>query len=806
MLLEAAADKSNFMTTEISGEIDSPNGAVSFLRTIRRQPATDDGSKVLTSGSNQSRLQCAGAKPGTKDGNNEQLSFGTQFDEDFVGSSSYAFDRPQTRAERLNPPTAVSGTDVASVRRSSSSNGDDGNQGTSGIASDDAIRESDFSVCSSSLPVVNSTDRDTASIVKTATINDRAVSAEAGAAGSDAAIEVAGKPTSPRMTKQTAANFQTVDDYAERYERIPDSVWSEFTETFRVIEMAVSEGLRCSLDGHHLLHHPSSSVTGLHRQQLQQQQQTPSPPPPHQSSVLNGQQEDVEDLEAAAAVESPTTAACCGSGGSGGRTRRSDDFSTAAASASVLVRRTQHDCVGSAATGPDGITSRPFEGCGGHGGSRCAVQARRAEIDVTVAAMGRRNVFAAGGGFDEKAVRYSVRYDRWISVARQPVGCTVKDDVVDRRDAGNCCASSAASASCNRYATVAGVYSPQQQQQHQCTPVYYDRTTPIKCYDDVDVDLSGGRGCCRQLDSSGGRFVGGCIAAAARRLLPPTPSGAILADVGSPGLPLHSGSSKIKSEPPHHQLQADGERYDSAMATVPWCGAASVASPSTTGDWTTYNNGHLSWPAAHHHHHHHYGYHRHNLHQTVAMRQTPANAMRQCGDVEPSAAANLMTNQRLDAGDYGCWTTDSSLSVKRERPPSSSVSASFWSADPGCVATSSPMNSHHRGSINGSATFPVTAAVDGECTSTPFQSTAALMKSDSTTEPNYFRAAPSSYGPASQDPNAIRSFGASCRDSNKLADCRFAESDNKVREESNFTCRQMVELSHSDEHYDNITI
>lgn len=31
-------------------------------------------------------------------------------------------------------------------------------------------------------------------------------------------------------------------------QRMPDSVWSEFTETFRVIELAVSEGLRCSID------------------------------------------------------------------------------------------------------------------------------------------------------------------------------------------------------------------------------------------------------------------------------------------------------------------------------------------------------------------------------------------------------------------------------------------------------------------------------------------------------------------------------------------------------------------------------
>jgi len=31
-------------------------------------------------------------------------------------------------------------------------------------------------------------------------------------------------------------------------QRLPDSVWSEFTETFRVIELAVSEGLRSSID------------------------------------------------------------------------------------------------------------------------------------------------------------------------------------------------------------------------------------------------------------------------------------------------------------------------------------------------------------------------------------------------------------------------------------------------------------------------------------------------------------------------------------------------------------------------------
>lgn len=38
------------------------------------------------------------------------------------------------------------------------------------------------------------------------------------------------------------------DDGGDNTQRIPDSVWSEFTETFRVIELAVSEGLRCSID------------------------------------------------------------------------------------------------------------------------------------------------------------------------------------------------------------------------------------------------------------------------------------------------------------------------------------------------------------------------------------------------------------------------------------------------------------------------------------------------------------------------------------------------------------------------------
>ena len=38
------------------------------------------------------------------------------------------------------------------------------------------------------------------------------------------------------------------DDGGGQAQRIPDSVWSEFTETFRVIELAVSEGLRCSID------------------------------------------------------------------------------------------------------------------------------------------------------------------------------------------------------------------------------------------------------------------------------------------------------------------------------------------------------------------------------------------------------------------------------------------------------------------------------------------------------------------------------------------------------------------------------
>lgn len=35
------------------------------------------------------------------------------------------------------------------------------------------------------------------------------------------------------------------------HKRIPDSVWTEFTETFRAIESAVIEGLRCSISVHH---------------------------------------------------------------------------------------------------------------------------------------------------------------------------------------------------------------------------------------------------------------------------------------------------------------------------------------------------------------------------------------------------------------------------------------------------------------------------------------------------------------------------------------------------------------------------
>lgn len=38
---------------------------------------------------------------------------------------------------------------------------------------------------------------------------------------------------------------------AGTYKRIPDSVWTEFTEAFRAIESAVIEGLRCSISVHH---------------------------------------------------------------------------------------------------------------------------------------------------------------------------------------------------------------------------------------------------------------------------------------------------------------------------------------------------------------------------------------------------------------------------------------------------------------------------------------------------------------------------------------------------------------------------
>jgi len=45
-------------------------------------------------------------------------------------------------------------------------------------------------------------------------------------------------------------------------QRLPDSVWSEFTETFRVIELAVSEGLRCSIDAPPATFQPELEMTG----------------------------------------------------------------------------------------------------------------------------------------------------------------------------------------------------------------------------------------------------------------------------------------------------------------------------------------------------------------------------------------------------------------------------------------------------------------------------------------------------------------------------------------------------------------
>jgi len=49
----------------------------------------------------------------------------------------------------------------------------------------------------------------------------------------------------PSQSSVTTSRTCADDDYTQR---IPDSAWSEFTETFRVIELAVSEGLRCSID------------------------------------------------------------------------------------------------------------------------------------------------------------------------------------------------------------------------------------------------------------------------------------------------------------------------------------------------------------------------------------------------------------------------------------------------------------------------------------------------------------------------------------------------------------------------------
>ena len=59
----------------------------------------------------------------------------------------------------------------------------------------------------------------------------------------------AGTTTDGEARPGVVASRSTVDDDdAGCTRRIPDSVWSEFTETFRVIELAVSEGLRCSID------------------------------------------------------------------------------------------------------------------------------------------------------------------------------------------------------------------------------------------------------------------------------------------------------------------------------------------------------------------------------------------------------------------------------------------------------------------------------------------------------------------------------------------------------------------------------
>ena len=52
------------------------------------------------------------------------------------------------------------------------------------------------------------------------------------------------RPSLSNVAPQTSSD----DDGGGHTQRLPDSVWSEFTETFRVIELAVSEGLRCSID------------------------------------------------------------------------------------------------------------------------------------------------------------------------------------------------------------------------------------------------------------------------------------------------------------------------------------------------------------------------------------------------------------------------------------------------------------------------------------------------------------------------------------------------------------------------------
>ena len=108
-------------------------------------------------------------------------------------------------------------------------------------------------------------------------------------------------------------------------QRIPDSVWSEFTETFRVIELAVSEGLRCSID---------------------------APPPAAFQPELEASA-DVAPLD-----------------------RDNHQYS---------LQLTRRD-----------VSAK-----------------RQCEYDVTCAAVARRR--------DGDDVRYAVSYNRWITVARQPV-------------------------------------------------------------------------------------------------------------------------------------------------------------------------------------------------------------------------------------------------------------------------------------------------------------------------------------------------------------------------------------------------